>query len=481
MIDRRQLLRALGLAGISALPAIGGRGRAGAGPVPPPPTRVVFFVTAHGHVPTSWMMPVPGGGEQVVAERRLLGLTAEDMSPVLRPLHRFRDRLLVIEGLANTVNLANIRDAERDHADGNNHAIAVAGLLTGNRALQRPGVPCTGGARSIDQELALRTAAPGRFGSRVYGYDYVPNLSVAPFSFLGPGQATPVVADPRVAFDDLMGIYVPPIDGGTPDRSARLEALRPSVLDTVAREYAFMAPRLDAAGRQRLDAHRALVRDLETSLGAGPSAVCDPTFTPTGDRIAQFMSLIRLAFACDLTRVATFVAPVPQCPEFGYPADATVHRYAHQSIRGATSCGSTYDPMAERAMVDLGIWYADHLRQLLEQLDGVVEDNGTLLDNTIVVWVSELATPTHLHHDTFAVIAGGGNAGFDTGRYVRYPRTLVAPMANLPRLGPASNRLHVTLLRAMGQPDTSFGLSSVTDIDGGTIPLTDPLTELLQV
>lgn len=479
MIDRRQLLKALGLGGLGALPALGLRGRSSAAAPPAPPVRVVFFVTAHGHVPTSWVMPVPGGGDQVVAERPLAPLTVDDWSPVLRPLHGFRDRLLVVEGLANTVNLANIRDAIRDHTDGNNHAIAVAGLLTGNRVLQRAGVPCTGGARSIDQELALRTAAPGRFGSRVYGYDYVPNLTVAPFSFLGPGQATPIVADPHQAFSDLLGIYVPPISGGTPDRAAKLEALRPSVLDAVAREYEFLAPRLDAAGKARLDAHRALIRDLELSLGAGPSAVCDPTFTPTGDRVTQFMSLIRLAFACDLTRVATFVAPVPQCPEFGYPADAQVHRYAHQSIRNATSCGAMYDPMAERAMVDLGAWYADHFRQLLEQLDAVVEGNGTMLDNTIVVWVSELATPTHLHHDTFTVIAGGGNAGFDLGRYVRYPRTLVAPMANLPRLGPASNRLHVTILRAMGQPDTSFGLASVTDVDGGTISLTGHLTELL--
>lgn len=479
-MNRRQLLRALGLGGLATLPALAGRGRSTAGPVPPPATRVVFFVTAHGHVPSSWMMPVPGGSDQAVAVRPLAPLAVEDWSPVLRPLHAFRDRLLVVEGLSNPVNLANIRDAERDHTDGNNHAIAVAGLLTGNKVLQRPGVPCTGGARSIDQELALRVAVPGRLASRVYGYDYVPNLSVAPFSFLGPGQASPVVSEPQVAFQDLLGAYVPPIGGGSPDRAARLEALRSSVLDTVSREYELLAPRLDAAGRERLDAHRALVRDLEVRLGSGPSPVCDPTFTPTGDRVSQFMSLIRMALACDLTRVVTFVAPVPQCPEFGYPADATVHRYAHQSIRGATSCGTTFDPVAERAMIDLGAWYADHFRQLLEQLDAVVEGDGTLLDHTIVVWLTELATPTHLHHDTFTVIAGGGAAGLDLGRYVRYPRTMVAPRPGLPRLGPATNRLHVTVMRAMGQPDDAFGLPSVTDVDGGTLPLTGPLTELLR-
>ena len=138
--------------------------------------------------------------------------------------------------------------------------------------------------RSIEQVLALRTSGPGRFGSRVYGFDYVPNLTVAPFSFLGPGQASPVVSDPRTAFDDLMGIYVSPLPGGgTPDRAQLLGSKRPSVLDLVAREYELLAPRLDATGRQRLDDHRALVRDLELRLNAGPSVACDTSFTATGD------------------------------------------------------------------------------------------------------------------------------------------------------------------------------------------------------
>ena len=47
-------------------------------------------------------------------------------------------------------------------------------------------------------------------------------------------------------------------------------------------------------------------------------------------------------------------------------------------------------------------------------------------------------------------------------------------------LGPAHNRLHVTLLQAMGQPDTSFGMTSATGSDGSTIPMTGALTELLR-
>lgn len=479
-MNRRQLLKALGLGALASMAPVQVRRFLAAAGNASPPTRIVFFVTAHGHTPKSWNMPLGNVPPDQFLDRPLLPMARGEFSEMLRPLHPYRDRLLVTEGLANVVNLHNIAEAMRTGGDINNHSIAVAGLLTGNVVQQNVGVPCTGGARSIDQELAIRTGAPGRFGSRVYGFDYSAVAGVSPFSFLGPGQAAPKVADPLVAFSDLMGLYVPPPTGETPSREQVLNGLRPSVLDAVAREYDFLAPQLDAAGKQRLEQHRDFVRNLELSLGVGASATCDPSFVPAGDRITQFMDIIKLAFACDLTRVVTFVAPVPECTEFGYPADATVHRYAHRSIAGGSTCGAMYEPEAERAMADLGVWYANHFAYLLEQLDSVVEGNGTMLDHTAVVWLTELATPTHYHHDAFAVIAGGGNGKLNTGRYVRYPRTDGSPLAGYANVGPAHNRLLVSLMQVMGQADNSFGLSSVRSANGNLISLQGALPELLR-
>jgi hypothetical protein len=190
------------------------------------------------------------------------------------------------------------------------------------------------------------------------------------------------------------------------------------------------------------------------------------------------MSLVRMAFACDLTRVVTISAPVPLCPELGYPASATFHGYAHESVKGATSCGQMYSEFAEQAMRDLDLWHAGHIGYLLQQLDSVAEGAGTLLDHTVVVWITELGTPTHLHYDAYALLAGGCNGFFSTGRYVRYPRTFTSPLANEPLIGPAHNRLLVSLMQAMGQSDTTFGMTEASGADGSTIPFTGPLTEL---
>ena len=476
-VNRRQLLKALGLGALTTLATRSPLAFAGGGGAMSP-SRVVFFVTPHGHVPNAWTMPIPGAPAAGFAERSLVDLAAPDFSEVLRPLHPFRKRLLAVEGLSHTSVLADIAEVMRTGGDLNNHSVGVAGLLTGTRAQQNGGAPCTGGSRSLDQELALRTGAPGRFGSRVYGFEYVPNSSVAPFSFLGPGQATPVVADPAVAFADLLGYYRPGQVGSVQTRDQAIGAKRASVLDGVAAEYEALAPRLDAEGKRKLDDHRDLVRQLEASLGVASPSSCQATFDGSGDKLTQFMRLIKLAFACDLTRVATFIAPVPQPTDIGYPANTTMHTYAHESIANATSCGAMFNPVAARAMTDMGVWYAQHFATLLQELDAVPEGSGTLLDHTVVVWVTELATPTHLHHDAFTLLAGGCNDFLSTGRYVRYPRENTSPIAGFAKAGPAHNRLYVSLLQAMGQADTTFGMTSTKGADGSTIDLTGPLTEL---
>jgi hypothetical protein len=484
-LHRRQLLQALGLGAVASLVGQGRVARAGGST---PPSRIVFYVQPHGHIPAAWNMPIPGApppGEY--AEMSLVGLTrATDLCQPIQSLFPFRDRLLLIEGLSHTPALADIAAAmAAGTGDVNNHQVAVADLLSGTRALQQAGTYCTGGATTIDQVLAQRLAAPGRFGARYYGFDYIPNSVVSPFSYLGPGQAAPLVSDPRTAYADLLGYATSSTPTGTPQtRAALLSSLRPSVLDATAREYELLAPQLDAQARSKLDQHRDLVRQLEVSLAAGgPAASCDTSFdgTPdgkTGTAVRQFMSLVRMAFACDLTRVVTISAPVPLCPELGYPAGQTFHGYAHESIQGATACGTTYSPIAEQAMRDLDAWHAGHVAFLLQELDSVAEGSGTLLDHTVVVWITELATPTHLHYDAYTLLAGGCNGFFSTGRYVRYPRTNVSPLPKEPLIGPAHNRLLVSLMQAMGQPETTFGMTEATGVDGSSISCRGPLTEL---
>ena len=484
--SRRQFLQALGLGAVGAsLPfSLRDEPLLSAGAVAYP-KRIVFFVTPHGHVWPRWNMAIPGGSTTQVAERSLVDLPASEFSDTLRPLHPFRDRLLAIEGLSRTTVLQDLAEIVVEGGDVNNHTLASAGLLTCVRALQRPGLECIGGGISLDQLLAQRTGGAGRFSSRVYGSQYAGGISgsVTPFSLLGAGQPTPAVFEPGTAFSDLMGYLHQP--SALEYRAAQLQASRTSVLDKVAAEYAWVANQQSSEGRLKLEQHRSLVRDLEQSLTARDHREkCNVTFDSSGHVVSQFMNLIRLAFSCDLTRVVLFTAPVPACPDFGYPATSEVHiDYAHSSVDDGNG-GAPFSLAAEQAMTDLNAWYARHFANLLQELDSVQEGDGTLLDHTIVVWLSELATPTHQHRDACNLIAGGSDS-FRLGRYIRYPRHTDFPQrieqreTGIPLLGgPAQSHLYVSLLRAMGQEDNSFGMTQARTFDGNLISLTGGLREL---
>jgi hypothetical protein len=86
---------------------------------------------------------------------------------------------------------------------------------------------------------------------------------------------------------------------------------------------------------------------------------------------------------------------------------------------------------------------------LLAKLDAVPEGTGTLLDNSIVVWGSELGDAyTHNPEPTPFIVAGGAGV-LKVGQH-------------LDCQGAYHNRLLVTLCHALGAPDvTTFGHSDM--------------------
>ncbi len=130
ILDRRRFLSALGLtAGSLMLPSLPGRGRTAFAQTGP--KRVIFYITPHGTVPGRWHMRQPGRDNEEY-DYSLGGLAEGEFSDILRPLHRHRDRLLVVDGLSRMVTYAEeYRVAELGYSgDINRHHIGQAHLLT---------------------------------------------------------------------------------------------------------------------------------------------------------------------------------------------------------------------------------------------------------------------------------------------------------------------------------------------------------------
>lgn len=481
VLDRRRFLSALGLGAFGAalgVPATGLVSSPARADEPTAPRRTVFMCTGHGHVWNGWHTALPGMPSTHTVDRDLLGMRPEELSEVLRPFYAMRDRVLPIEGLCHTTALAAFAHHE-EGADLNNHNLAMAHLLCAQPAHQRaPLVPCLGGGRSIDQVLGDRSAGPGRFDAPVWGANHY-----LPYSFLEAGRESPRVESPERIYQDLLGIYRPP-STGIPTRADRMDAARASVVDAAAREYEFVLPRLGLAARRKLEDHRDLLADLERSLASTSAVACDPALLVDEDaanrvRVAQYFDLAALALSCDLTRVITIIPAILRTAEFGYPEENDVHNnYAHSSV---DTGGEPFSAVSERAMIDYNLWYAQRLAGFLERLDGIRDGDGSLLDHTAVVWLTELATGTHEHNDVCTLLAGGSDF-FRLGRYVRYARSLPTPFPWQGHgeftIGPSQNQLFTTLLRWMGQDDDHFAVPEVTTHTGATISLRGTLSEL---
>lgn len=84
------------------------------------------------------------------------------------------------------------------------------------------------------------------------------------------------------------------------------------------------------------------------------------------------------------------------------------------------------------------------LAYLLQKLKSKQEGEGTLLDNCLVLFVNEFGEETHVHTNHPYIVAGGCAGTIKTGQWLHYD-------------GQPHNRLLLSLMRAFGMDDPTFG------------------------
>jgi hypothetical protein len=439
--SRRDLLRGLAAAAATAafVPVLEANAAAA------PPKRLVFFFSANGTIRESWLPKMAGG--------------ALELSPILAPLERHKKRLLVVDGLAHTVIL------EKSNRSG--HSAGMNTALTGrNNKIIDPSQPLHSYATgiSLDPQLAAELGARTKLRSIEAGVAVEPwNPDTAALSYRGPVQPIYPESSPWRLFDRAFGGGVgAPGEGAA--ASAEATAERRRLLEAVSLDLEAVKRRVAASDRVKLDAHLAAVRELghslETGAGDASSSACR---APTIGERADFwkndaipamgrlqMDLVSMALACDLTRIATV--------QFGRAGSA--HRFtwlgpefltdpalaATDQAKGFHALAhKESEPSSRAKLVKIHTWYAGELAYFLDRLAAVREGSGTLLDNTLVVWLNELGTGGDHRHDRTPWVLAGNVAGFfRTGRLVE---TKDAP----------HNRLLLSIAHAMGVPLATFG------------------------
>jgi hypothetical protein len=407
------------------------------------PKRLLLFFTPHGTIYDQWK---PTGAD-----------TAFGLSPILQPLAAHKSKLVVIDGLQ-------INGKYHPNCDLAPHPIGMATLFTGSRVNDIEtvvpggnvpvGVWSTG--PSIDQVIANRLNAGTTFRSLEFGVQT--SISQAAFRTIYTGAKTAInpATDPRAIYGSLFANV-----NADADRLAKIRFEKQSMIDVNKAEVEAMRRRVSTQDRPKLDAHLSALRDLERQL-AQSTAVCTPPGTPaaidTGDVanrpevFDQFASLVAGAFACDLTRVASL--------QYSNGHDNVP--YPWLGYQGAHHDNLSHDegnPTARAIRIQICTWFAQKFAVLLDKLNAVPEGNGTMLDNTMVVWGTEVASGAHNFDNVPFIVAGGGAKGVRTGRLLNAG-------------GAFHHRLLVSIAQYMGFPDiVKFG-----DLDAGSGGLPGLLT-----
>jgi hypothetical protein len=473
LFSRRTLLQALGLAGSGwashhLLPHLSLRRSAQAAGSPNNPTRLAFLFSQHGVIPEEFYFRTSGNmPSDRDWEFSLEGLSENEFSKSLRPLYRHRRKMTLIEGMSHYLALDDT--LSDDHGRGTLTAITGSrgdfGLDSNRSFSKGPSIDDIV-ARDLRQKdasltdltrLSLSTSSwPLNHHQPFYSVDTQNKLVM-----------TPSQGDPVKAFESLFGNFA---GGDAPDPIAENQS---KVLDLASAEYQELAAQLGSEDRQRLEAHRAMISDLQDRLTRAPSNGCEKPASPNGlsgdevQRLEQsvdaFFRLSTTAFSCDLSRVVTFYIATLPAKIVGGNGDFH-NDYAHNSMSSSE---------AKRGMLQADFLHASWLAQWADLLDAVPNgEGGTLLDSTALVWTGELSEGyTHGHHPVPIVILGGANGAFRTGRYLhvaqnlRYPASAPSYTDNR-RVGLPHNHLLVSLAQAMGVNTDRVGEASVMSKDG---------------
>jgi hypothetical protein len=352
-------------------------------------------------------------------------LSGTSFGPVLAPFSDLQEHAVIPTGLR----IATANGGDATHEGG------MVTFMTGSPIGEaRPPSPddWRNTAVSIDQILAaqspvlsgtpfasLQLAAHNR-------QDGAPEVANRALSYSGADEPLYPEVSPTLTYERLFGGLTPGLNA---EELARVRAKNQSVLDFIGSDLERLEQLAPASQRDKLEAHANAVRDLESSLdgltnctpGEAPSAFRDTDyFTDVAAVGAAQLAILRSAFLCDATRVATFMwTPGASAVQFeglfeGMPL-VQHHSLSHQNLDASE--------VAEM-MSAMDTWYSERTAELLRTMRDTpdFDGSGSLLDNTLVLYFSEVAVGwTHSFDDLPIALFGGANVGLQGGPVVSYP------------------------------------------------------------
>jgi Protein of unknown function (DUF1552) len=396
-----------------------------------PPLRMVFMYVTNGIMMNDWT-PAKEGADY-------------DFTRILKPLEPYRDEMLVISGLSQHAGNAPVAG---------DHARASVTYLTGVRPKDTTSADVEAGI-SVDQVAAKAIGDKTRFASLELGCEISRSVGscdsgyscayINSMSWSTPKVPNPPETNPRLLFERIYGSLAADPD---PKVRARNEADRKSILDLVTNQSQSLMSQLGSSDQHKVDEYLTSVRDVEqriqfhsSNADAAPTMAKPVGIPPNFVDHAQLMNdLLLNALRADMTRVATFIyskeSSTRSYPELGF--DDPHHPCTHHRN----------NPDLMERVTKINTHHVTQFAEFVRKAKAIKEGNGTLLDNSMVVYGSSLSDGNnHVHENLPLIMLGKGGGTLKTGRHIVYPDQ---PMTNL----------WLALLDRMGVPTDKLGDST---------------------
>ena len=285
---------------------------------------------------------------------------------------------------------------------------------------------------SVDQVAAKSIGDQTRFSSLVLSTDGgvgEPTRS-STLSYNDKGRPLPALHQPQQIFDRFFG-------AGDADTIAQRRRLRSasSMLDRVLEDSRSLRNRLGNQDREKLDEYLASVRQIEQGVERSQHWLEIPRPELRDEErdmlnldsddnaplllIRTMYDLIYLAFRTDSTRVATY--------QITNMADCSSKAAKFPQLQGFKDSLHTlaHDWDKPEGAEKLGRWdrfMAEQFGYFLDRLDKAREQNGSILDNSVVLYGSSNSI-THDNNNYPLVLAGGAGLGLKHGQYLKFSDT----------------------------------------------------------
>ncbi len=314
--------------------------------------------------------------------------------------------------------------------------------------------PGTYNSVGLDQVIALHTKQFCRQPSLVLSIDAGTGFlsRTGTISYSLEGRPIPAESSPRRVFDRLFRGD----RASLTEERARLKQ-RIKLVDAVAQNARSLNQQLGKADRERMEQYLTSLNEVEARLIASERWIDVPlkkqdylhldlkvtNESEPAEYYRNMFDLIALAFDADITRSITFMLNredgmgISDTFPLKLGLSKTHHNLSHAGDKNGQIDFAKYD-----------LFLSKQVAHFLERLTNFKDRNGSVLDNSIVLFGSGAST-THNSRNLPTLIAGGTMMGLKHGTYWRKGETRMS-------------NVYLSILRSLGIEKDSFADSTGT-------------------